>query len=91
MIELIYVVEKHNTLITIHFLLASCAAEHHVNKVGMGDTGDTASTGGGITQGVSNFLQGGGVYNSIVWVRDVGPFGVNGKEGRGYTQRISCN
>ena len=38
---------------------------------------------GGITQGVGNFIQGGGAGDSTVWVRDVGPFGDNGdKYGR---------
>ena len=57
--------------------------EHHARKVGLRDTGDTASTGGGSNQGVGKFLQGSGAGDSIVRVRDVGPFGVNGKEGRG--------
>ena len=43
---------------------------------------------GGRTQGVGNFLQGGGTGDSIVWVRDVGPFGVNGEEGRGDTHGV---
>ena len=38
--------------------------------------------GGGRNQGVGNFLQGIGAGNSIVWVGDVVPFCVNGKEGR---------
>ena len=36
--------------------------------------------GGGRKQVVGKFLQGGGAGNSIVWVRNVGPFGVNVKE-----------
>ena len=59
--------------------MAICAAEHHARKVGLGGTGDTASTGGVITQGVNKLLQGCGAGNYIVWVRDVGPFGVNEK------------
>ena len=54
----------------------------------MWETGDTASTGGGITQGVGNFLQGGGTGDSIVWFGDVGNFGGSGEEGRGYTHRV---
>ena len=42
----------------------------------------TNSTGGGISQGVGKFLQGGGAGDSIVWVGNVGPFGVNDKEDR---------
>ena len=45
-------------------------------------------TGGGGTQGVGNFLQGSGAGDSIVWVVDVGPFGVNGKEGIGDTHGV---
>ena len=49
-------------------------------KVGMGEARATTSTGGGGYQGVGKFLQGSGAGNSIVWVRNMGPFGVNGKE-----------
>ena len=59
-----------------------------MRKVGLGETGNIDSTGGGITQGVGNFLQGGGAGHSIVWVRDVGPFGGNGVEGRGDTHEV---
>ena len=45
-------------------------------------------TGGGRTQDVGNFLQGGGADDSIVWVVDVGHFGDNGEEGRGGTHRV---
>ena len=45
-------------------------------------------TGGVITYGVGNFLQGGGAVDSIVWVKDVGTFGVHDEEGRGYTHRV---
>ena len=45
----------------------------------MGEARVTASIGGGRSQGVEKFLQGGGAGNSIVWVRNVGPFVVNGK------------
>ena len=44
---------------------------------------DTTSTRGGRSQGVGKFLQGSGAGDSIVWVGNVGPFGVNGKEYRG--------
>ena len=47
----------------------------------MGETGDTALAGMGRPQGGENVLQGGGVVNPIVWVRDVGPFGGNAEEG----------
>ena len=62
-------------------LLAGCEVEHHARKVGLGETGDTALTGGGRSQGVGNFLQGGGAGNSTVWVGDVVPFDSNGEEG----------
>ena len=54
----------------------------------MGGTGGTASTGRDRTQGVGNFLQGGGTSGSTVWVGDVGPFSINGKEGREVTHRV---
>ena len=54
----------------------------------MGETGDTALTGGGRNQGVGKFLQGGGAVNSIVWVGDVGTFGGNGEEVRGDTHGV---
>ena len=34
------------------------------------------------------FIQGRGAGNYIVWVGDVGPFGVNVEEGRGETHRV---
>ena len=68
--------------------MAGCAAEHHEQNVGKGKTGDTASTGGVRTQGAGNFLQGGGAENSIVWVRDVGPYGVNVINVRRDTHRV---
>ena len=43
----------------------------------MGEARDTTSTGGGISQGVGKFLLGGGAGDSIVWVENVGPLGVN--------------
>ena len=54
----------------------------------MGETGDTALKRENTTQGFGNFLQGGGAGNSIVWVGDVGPFGVNGEEGRSDTHGV---
>ena len=45
-------------------------------------------TGGSRTQGVRNFLNGGGAGNYIVWVGDVGHLGVNGEEGRGGTHGV---
>ena len=68
--------------------MASYAAEHNARKVGLGETRENALTGGGRTRGVENFLQGGGAGNSIIWVRDVGPFGVNDEEGRRYTHGV---
>ena len=68
--------------------MAGCAAEQHARKVGLGETGDTASAGGGRTQSVGNFLQGSGAANSIVSIGDVLPFGVNSKDGRGYIHRV---
>ena len=61
--------------------MTGCAAEHHAHKVGLGETGDTALTGRGRTQGVGNVLHGGGAGNPNVRVGDVGPFGGNRKEG----------
>ena len=51
------------------------------------------------TQGIDNFLQGGGGIDYIVCVVDVGPFGDNGEEGGRYyivgdyklVNRIFCN
>ena len=54
----------------------------------MGKTRETDLTGGGRTQGIVKFLQGGGAGYSIVWVGDVGTFGVNVEEGRGDTHRV---
>ena len=44
--------------------------------------------GRGRTQYVRNFLQGSDAGDSSVWVKDVGPLGVNGKEGRGDTRGV---
>ena len=61
--------------------MAGCVAEHHASKVGLGETGDTAPTGSGITQGVCNALLGGSAGNPTVWVGDVGHFVGNGEGG----------
>ena len=57
----------------------------------MGGARDTTLTGGGIYQGFSKFLQGGGAGNSIVWVGNVGPFSVNVNEYRGDTHGVPAN
>ena len=61
--------------------MASCTAEHHSRKVGLGETGGTAPTGRGRPLGGINVLQGGGSIDPSVWVRDVGNLGINGEEG----------
>ena len=48
-------------------------------------------TGGGRSQGVGKFLQGSGAVDSIVWVGNVGPFGVNGKADRGDAHGFPAN
>ena len=47
--------------------------------------------GEGISQGVGEFLQGVGTVNSIVWVGNVGPFSVNGKEDIGDAHGFPAN
>ena len=64
---------------------------HHARKVGLGEARETTSTGGGRYQGVGKFIKGSGAGNSIVWVGNVGPFGVNGKEDRGDTHVVPAN
>ena len=54
----------------------------------MEEARDTTSTGGGRSQGVGKFLQGGGADDSSAWVRNVGPFDVNGKGDRGDTHGV---
>ena len=76
--ELLEILEKHNSLITIN-----C-----VHKVSLGETGNTAPTGRGRTHGGGNVLQGGGPSDITVWFGDVGTFGGNGKEDRRVTQRV---
>ena len=69
----------------------SCTSKHHALKVGLGEARDTTAAGGGRYQGAGKFLHGGGAGNSIVWVRNVGPFGVNGKEDRGDAHGVPEN
>ena len=47
--------------------------------------------GRGRSQGVGKFIQGDGTGDTIVWVRNVGPFGVNGKEDRGNAHGVPEN
>ena len=49
---------------------------------------DTALIRGNRTQGIDNFLQGGGAGNSTVWVEEEGPFGNNGEECGRYTHWV---
>ena len=57
----------------------------------MGEARETTFTGGGRKKFVGKILQGGGAVDSIVWVVNVGPFGVNGKEDRGDTHAVTVN
>ena len=57
----------------------------------MGEARDTTLTRGCGSQGVGKFLQGGGAVDSILWFRKLGPFGVNGKEDRGYAHGFPVN
>ena len=66
-------------------------AKHHARKVGLGEARETNWKGGCRCQGVGKFIQGGGASDSIVWVRKMGPFGVNGKEDRGGAHRVPTN
>ena len=52
---------------------------------------DTTLMGGGRSQGFRKFIQVRGAGNSIVWVGNVGPFGVNDKEDRGYAHIVPEN
>ena len=52
---------------------------------------DTTLMGGGRSQGFRKFIQVRGAGNSIVWVGNVGPFGVNDKEDRGDAHRVPAN
>ena len=60
--------------------MAGCVAKHHGRKVILGEARDTTLTVEGRSQGVGKFLQGGGAGDYIVWVGNVGPFVINGKE-----------
>ena len=71
--------------------LAGCAEKHHARKVGLGEARDTTLMGEVRSQGVGNFLQGGGAGDSIVWVGNVVPFGVNGKEDRADAHGVTVN
>ena len=66
-------------------------AKHYARKVGLGEARDNNLTGGGRSQVVGKFLHGGGAGNSIVWVRNVSPFGVNGNEDIGDTHGVPAN
>ena len=71
--------------------MAGCAEKHHASKVGLGKTRDTTLIGGGRSQVVIKFLQGGGTGDYILWVGNVGPFGVNGKEDRRDANIVPAN
>ena len=71
--------------------MAGYYEKHHARKVGLGEARDTTLTGGGRSQGVGKFLQGGGAGDSIVWVGNMGPFGFNGKEDRGDAHGVTAN
>ena len=71
--------------------MAVCAEKHHARRVGLGEARDSTLTGGGRSQGVGKFLQGGGAGNSIVWVGNMGPFSANGKEDRGNAHGVPAN
>ena len=71
--------------------MARCVEKHHARKVGLREGWDTTLTGGGRSQGVVNFLQGGGSGDSIVWDGNVGPFVVNGKEDIGDAHGVTEN
>ena len=57
-------------------------------KVALGETFETDLMREDRTQGIGNFIQGGGAGNSTVWVGDVGPFGDNGEECGRYTHWV---
>ena len=57
----------------------------------MGEARDTTLTRGCGSQGVGKFLQGGGAGDYIVWVGNMGTFGVNGKEDRGDEHGVPAN
>ena len=67
------------------------AEKHHTRKVGLGEAMGNTLAGGGIFQGVGKFLQGGGVGDYIVWVGNVGPIDVYGKEDRWDAHGVPAN
>ena len=71
--------------------MAVCAEKHYARKVGLGEARYTPLIGGGRYQGIEKFLQGGGAGDSIVWVRKVVTFGVNGKEDIGDANGVPEN
>ena len=71
--------------------MAVCAEKHHASNVGLREAKDTTLTGEGRSQGVGKFIQGGGTGNSIVWVRNMGPFSVNEKEDREDAHVVPAN
>ena len=62
-----------------------CSEEHNVCKVGLGETGDTDSTGGERTQGVGKFLQSDGAGGAIVRSGDVVAINSHGEAHSGGT------
>ena len=72
-------------------MIGRISAKNHAHKVGPGEARDTTLTGEFRSQGVSKFIQGSGAVDSIVWARNVGPLGVNGKEDRGNAHGVSAN
>ena len=71
--------------------MAGCAKKYHAHKLGLGEARGTTLMGGGRSQGVGKFLQGGVAGNSIVWVGNVGHFGINGKEDKGEKHEVPEN
>ena len=65
--------------------------KNHAHNVGLGEARETTSTGGGRYQGVGKFIQGSGAVDSIVWVGNVGPFGVNRKYDKGDAHGVPTN
>ena len=71
--------------------MSGCEAKYYAEKFGLGEARDSTSAGGGRSQGVGKFLQGAGAGDSIVWIGNVGPLGVNGKEERGEAHGVPAN
>ena len=55
----------------------------------MGEVGETVKRGRGGSWSDGNVLQGGGTGSNNFWLRDLGDFGRDGKEGGGNTHRFS--